>query len=466
MKKIILVFFLLVFIYPVNAEVIHNLYLRDNEFFVNSTLILNSEEKLDYWNLEIILPEKTEIVGLKDEIGNITYDFSENHLKFRTNRKRANTRIVNLLFRKNLGEEYGFKIIDLNLFGFENDTTIIISKKFPYFFIPGAKVEYGEKIKARKTGPASLRIIFGGKKESKHYFTNSNLNLSLPEKYYWVPEGITGLKVPVKFAIVSLPKEGYNLKLEKWSGGTYNSGIIFIREEEDIKDKVATIMHETTHGINSFALNWDRTNISWFDEGVACYVTSVIYRMLNETRPQIFGGDIKWRNGTVIYTLKPNQKPEDLFNYYNKGENWVSNWYPSKYRENYKREFGYAYSELFIREYLKENGSGLHKVYQKLLKINKSVENENERNEIILHIFGKEFKPCYSLNLEEIKNCTKELNEMNFEIPQVNGKEINYKVEVPELPEVEEYHPLFVEIENLFNKISGFFSNIISDLFK
>ncbi len=455
MRKVILVFLFLILIFPVNGEVIHNLYLEDNELFVNSTLILKSDNSLDYWNLEIMLPEKIEILGLKDELGKISYNFSENQLEFRTNRRRAKTRIVNLIFKKNLEEESGFKIIDLNLFGFENDTTTIISPTFPYFFIPNAQVEYGEKIKAKKRGAARVRIIFDGKKESEHYFTNSNLNLSLLENYYWVPEGITGLKIPAKFGIVVLGEE-YNKRMEDWSGGSFEEGLIFIRENMSKNEKIATILHETTHGFNSFALDWDKTNISWFDEGVACYVTSVMSRLLNETKPQIFGEEVKWKEERTIYSLKPNLKPEDLFDYYNKREKWVLSWYPGKYKENYRRNFGYAYSELFIREYLKENGSALHRVYQRLLNINKSIEAKDKRNKIILNIFEKEFKPCYSLNLKEIKNCTKELNKMSFEIPQVDGKEIDYEVAIPELPEVENYS--FIDL--LIQRIKGFFGSL------
>ena len=460
MKKLILIFLFLIFVIPVKGEIIYNINLTDNEIFVNSNLILKSEKKLDYWNLEIMLPNETEIVELRDEIGEITYNLSDNKLNFRTNRKRANIRIVNLSFKKSLEEEYGFKFINLNLFGFENDNTTIISPNFPYFFIRDAEIEYGEEIKAKKTGAANLRIIFGGKKESEYYFTNSDLNLSLLEKYYWVPEGITGLKPSVKFGVVVLPDEEYIEKLEDWSSGTFREGLIFVRENMSKNEKIATILHETTHGFNSFALDWDKTNISWFDEGVACYVSSVMFRLLNETRPQIFGEEIRWREGRIIYSLNPIFEPEDLFKYYKKGDNWVLNWYPIKYETKYKREFGYAYSELFIREYLKENSSALHKVYQKLLRVNKSVENELERNDVILGIFEKEFRPCYSENLEEIKNCTTKLNKMDFEIPQINGKEIHYKIEIPELPKVEEDLSFFDKIKDFFSKILEFFPNL------
>ena len=459
MKKIFIVLLLfLIFIIPVSAEIFHDISLTDKEIIVNSTLILKSKDKIDYWNLKINIPEGSEIIKLKDEIGVVKYNISDNEINFITNKKKANTRIVNLIFKKKLEEKYGFKIAKINLFGFKNDSTIITAPNVSYLFIPDAEIEYGETIKAKTCGAAILKIIFNGKKESEHYFTDSDLNLESLEKYCWVIEGLTGMKVPVKFGIVSLPDSEYNELLENWSLGAFKDGLIFVRENLSKNEKTATILHETTHGFNSFALDWDKTKIAWFDEGVACYVTSVMYRLLNETKPELFGEEIRWREGMKIYTLKPNMEPRNLYLYYKQGKNWVSTWYPSKYSNKYQREFGYAYSELFIREFLKEDSNNLHKIYQELLKINKSIENEYVRNSMILKIFGRELKPCYSTNLEEIKNCTRELNEMDFNIPKTEGNEITYKVEIPKIPEEEPESDFDIiwEIKGFFDFIMKF----------
>ena len=210
-------------------------------------------------------------------------------------------------------------------------------------------------------------------------------------------------------------------------------------------------MHETAHGFNSFVLDWDKTNISWFDEGVATYISSFMYRVLNKTRPEIFGGDIRWRDNYTIYTLKSEFKPEDLYNYYRHNNSWMLYWYPSKYND-YKRNFGYAYSELFIREYLYENSSALHRVYKELLKINKSIKSPEERNKIMLNILEKDFKPCYSLNLSKIKNCTKKLNYMVFEIP--SGEKINYNYRV---------EPIKIEFEEKYSSYEIFY-NFLKDI--
>jgi hypothetical protein len=459
MKKIYLVFLLTILIVPIaKAETIHNINLEGDKIIINSTLVLKSEKILDYWEVTIPLPDNSSIISVKDEVGDINYSLFNNKLTFKTNLKKSKIRIINIIYSKPTEKKYGFNFIDLSLFGFKNESTIIIAPSFQYFFVPNAEIEYGKIIKARGKGPLNAKILFGGKKESEHYFTNSNLNLEEIEKYYWVVEGITGLKIPIKFGIVVLSEKEYKGSLEKWSAGTFEDGLIIVRKDLNEKSKIATIMHETIHGFNSFALDWDKTDISWFDEGVATYVSSVIFRILNETKPEIFGEEIKWKEGNKIYILEPNHKPEDLLEYYKRNENWMLYWNPRKYNDE-RREFGYAYSELFIREFLKENASALHKVYKDLLKINKSVEDENERNKIILGILGKEFKPCYFLNLEKIKNCTKELNDMIFGIPKVNGKEINYKIEIPKLPEVKDFYISPVDL--IIQKVKEFFDFLI-----
>ncbi|MCK4729925.1 MAG: hypothetical protein KAT28_01260 [Candidatus Aenigmarchaeota archaeon] len=464
MKNIFIGLFLFsILIIPTPAEIFHDLSLTDEEIIINSTLILKSNDKIDFWNLKINIPEDSEVIILKDEIGVIDYNLSNNEISFITNRKKANLRIVNLIFKKNLENEYGFKIAKISLFGFKNDSTIITAPNVSYLFIPDAEVEYGEIIKAKTQGGAILKIIFNGKKESEHYFTDSNLDLESLEKYCWVIEGLTGMKVPVKFGIVSLPDSEYNEILEDWSSGAFRDGLIFVRENLSENEKTATILHETTHGFNSFALDWDKTKTAWFDEGVACYVTSVMYRLLNKTKPELFGEEIRWREGMKIYTLKPNMEPRHLYLYYKQGKNWVSTWYPSKYPDKYQREFGYAYSELFIREFLKEDGSNLHKIYQELLKINKSVENEYVRNILILEIFGRELKPCYSTNPEEIENCARELNEMDFNIPKTEGSEINCKIEIPIIPEEEPESGFDILWE--INKFFEFIWKLISGYF-
>ncbi len=458
MKRLVFLLILIFVLIPAHAEVIHDISVSQETLKINSTLILQSDEILDYWEVSLSMPSDSEIIKIKDSVGIIEdYEFVGDELSFKTNSKRSKTKIVNIIYSVPVKEKYGFKSSSLGLFGFGNETTTILAPNFSYFFVPNAEIQYGEEIKAKGKGPLNAKILFGGEKESEHFFTNSELNLSELENYYWILEGLTGIEPPTKFGIAVLSEEEYEGDLEKWSAGIFTGGLIVVREDLKDKKKMKTLMHETAHGFNSFVLDWDNTKISWFDEGIATCTGSIISRLLNQTTPELFGEEIRWREKNKIYYLEPYQKPEDLLNYYKEGKHWMLNWYPKKYADE-RREFGYAYSELFIRGYLKDNPKGLHPVYEQLIEIDERVKNEDKRNQILLNILNEDFKPCYFSNLEGIKNCTKELNEMTFEIPKGKGKKLNYQVEAPEVPEVDEQD--YVDIGNISNETNSFLQNI------
>ncbi|MBN2094785.1 MAG: hypothetical protein JW727_01955 [Candidatus Aenigmarchaeota archaeon] len=418
---------------PILAEVIHEVELVGSKIAINTTMVLTSDTPLDYWDLTVIIPEGAQLEKIEDEVGAIKYTLDGSLVKFRTNQKRADVRIVNMYYSVGDWEKPGgLNHVELNLFGFENETSYAeVKGNFPYVFSPNAKVEYLEsETRAKRTGPLSINLIYGGSQESEHYFTNSDIDLETVEKYYPLIEGLTGLKVPVKFGLAILSEEEYGKEYKDWSAGTFN-GMILVKESKNANDTLATIIHETTHGFNAFALSWNKANVSWFDEGVACYATSITYRMLGERQPELFGSEKVWKEKNYIYTLKPKKTPEDLWNYYANDQKYMSYWYP---QSKYDREFGYAYSELFIREYLKDDESSLHRVYLDLLEINESVSSKEESNRIMEGILGRDFKPCYSKDIDEIRACTKELNEMSFRVPRANGNEIGYIVEEPTIP--------------------------------
>ncbi|MGC9310965.1 MAG: hypothetical protein ACP5E4_04570, partial [Candidatus Aenigmatarchaeota archaeon] len=322
-------FFLLVLclaLFPIAAygEVIHEITVGD-EILINSTLLLYSENPLDYWELSLSLPEGSKVLGLYDEIGVVEYSVERDNVRFKTNLKRARTRTVNVIY--SVGEWKvigGLNLVELGLFGFDNKTTYVeISQGVPYIYIPNAEVEYlGDGARAKKDGPVSVRLVFGGKAESEHFFTNSDFDLSKAEKLYPVIEGITGISPPVKFGVAVLSEKDYEKEYMGWSAGTFN-GLVLVKDTENENDLTATLLHETTHGFNSFALDWDRTNTSWFDEGVACYVTSAVYRMLDEQQPELFGEEKRWREGNMIYTLGPKKTTEDLWRYYYSGRDYM-----------------------------------------------------------------------------------------------------------------------------------------------
>jgi hypothetical protein len=449
--------YLLLISQAVSAEVIHSIYVKNDTILINSILILRSENPIDYWNLSISLPPKSTLLNATDELGKVDYSLKGNLVEIKTNAKKSKVRILNISYEfYGMDKSQGLTYAQLNLFGFVNDTTYAqIYPKIPYVFAPNADTEYlNNETKAKTLGPMNVILAYGGNKESEHYFTNSDINLSEVEKIYPVIEGVTGLKVPVKFGVSVLPEKEYLEDYKDWSAGTFN-GLIFAKESKNDNEVTATIIHETVHGFNQFALGWDMTNISWFDEGTASYITSIANRILGEHQPELFGGNKVWSDKTMVYSLRPKKTPEDLWEYYANNQEFMNYWSP---QSDYDREFGYAYSELFIRDYVKINGSALQKVYQNLLLINQTVYDKDKENKLFLDALGKNFTPCYSTSIAEIKNCTNTLNKMSFQIPASNGKELGQFVNDPEMPKTEGnyYEAYFKEI----------FQNIIDNLWQ
>jgi hypothetical protein len=448
------------------AEVIHSIHIENDSIQINSLLILRSDRPIDYWNLSISLPHKSTLLNATDELGKVDYSLNGNMLEIKTNSKKSNVRIINISYAfYGLNKTKGLTYAQLNLFGFVNDTTYAqVTPHIPYVFAPNSQTQYlANETKAKTIGPMNIILTYGGEKESEHYFTNSDIDLSEVEKLYPLIEGVTGLNVPVKFGVVVLPEAEYLDNYKDWSAGTFN-GLILAKGSKNKNEVTTTIIHETVHGFNQFVLGWDATNVSWFDEGTAAYITSAAYRVLGDQQPELFGSDKIWRDKNLIYTLRPKKTPEDLWDYYANNRNFMNYWSP---QSDHEREFGYAYSELFIREYVKGNGSALQKVYNSLLAINKTVYDKNEENKILFDILGRKFTQCYSTRLSQIKNCTKELNEMRFQIPGPDGKEIGQLVENPEIPPIEGnyYVSYFREIfQNLLDnlgQIVSFFDGMI-----
>jgi len=442
------------------CEVIHEIDIGDSTTHITSVLILMSQRPIDYWDLEINLPENALLERVNDDMGRVEYTLSGNLLAFRTNAKKSSRHIVNITYSiPNPIKTHGLAYLQLNLFGFENDTTYAeITPGLPYIFAQNSQTEHSDNLtKARTTGPMNVIIAYGGKNESEHYFTNSDVDLEEVEKIYPVIERITGIKSPVKFGIAVLPESEYLEDYRDWSAGTFN-GLILVKENDDPNEITATIIHETVHGFNQFALGWDMTNVTWFDEGTASYVTSIAYRMLGEQQPELFGEKTVWREKNLIYTLPPKKTPEDLYNYYQAGRKFMYYWYP---QSNYDRDFGYAYSELFIRQYVMNHGSELQEVYGKLLIVNQTVYDKDEANRIILEALGTDFKPCYYGDLSDIDSCTKKLNDMGFKVPDTEGKELGQFIEEPDIPKTEPnpYISYFDEIfQNLIYNLGQIYS--------
>jgi len=85
------------------------------------------------------------------------------------------------------------------------------------------------------------------------------------------------------------------------------------------------------------------------------------------------------------------------------------------------RAFGYAFAELFLREYVKERGiEALHSALRKLADVNRDVSSAEEFSEIVLKALGTELEPCRRKTEKEMLECITALNRFNPKIPHAS----------------------------------------------
>ncbi|MFB6217061.1 MAG: hypothetical protein ABEJ72_08870, partial [Candidatus Aenigmatarchaeota archaeon] len=78
------------------------------------------------------------------------------------------------------------------------------------------------------------------------------------------------------------------------------------------------------------------------------------------------------------------------------------------------------YSELLIRNYVRENGiKSLRNVSERLRKVNRKVEDPRKKAEIIEDIFGT-MRPCYNYRKKAFDRCLEEIHEQRFKLKDLN----------------------------------------------
>lgn len=403
-----------------------------DDAILNTTIGLESQREVNYFRLSWQIPDNSKIISVRDTIGKIdTYEVSDGKISLKTNlgdRRKKETIFLRLRVEGVVDDTYApLKTAYLSLPGFEGDEALASIKAEGLIsgsHSPGFNASFlGDTMRLKGKGPLNFRVAFSEKGEKyEHFVIFDDYNLSMADEFYDYIVGVTGTK-PLfeRFPVIVLPDPEYEKRLNKWSSGQYRSGgLIFVKKSVMESNKnVSIVIHEATHGFNQQVLRWDRTSSRWFDEGVAKYMEYLVNRKFGLPQAEIFGERVYFSEDGEEYYLEPRKNPEDLLNYYKEGKDYMYEWS----RQESVREFGYAFSELFIRNYLRKNGYGaLHDVYRSLKAINRKVSDLEEKRDVILDAMDTDLKPCYSKELDEIKSCLKEVHEQNPKVPVVNLK--------------------------------------------
>lgn len=438
-------------------------------------------------------PEDSEIIKIKDSRGEIKeYEYSQGRLNIRPNddsRKENETYVMSFDVQREAEEIYGglYKR-EFSLPSFDDVKTtgnIQIDGLLSGWTGYGIETSINaENLSFRSEGPVNLRAKFGSNGTSTEYyefFGGSSENSSI---VYEVAVGTTGRNLESNRLPVALLPDGlFNETVSSWSSGEYLSGSAQMRQ--GLEDEFLPVLaHETVHALNSRELSWDSTSSSYFEEGTSRHVESLVrkklYREGRMDKPlrELFGESARFDPDPEdnYYKELPSKGSKDvLWGYYQNDREFMKSWNPFESSADY-RGFGYAYSELIIKNYIaKENGSLRH------LYDNLDVREEISSTEEKWELFSKylDMTPCKYDTRERFEGCLDDINSYNYtvysaepEIGQSGDLEIE-KLEVPEREEEQkdkstaselgEQLSKGVDTKNLIERIIGFFSNLFWD---
>jgi len=484
-KKFLLLLVLLALVPGAKAITTYDIVVEGDSALVNATFELYTSEpgeKVNYWTTTFTLPENSVLLGLWDSKGKIkNYSLSGSELFLETSKGGLKEKeVVSLLYKIEdvVSKEYPpLKKLNLSLSAFGDarpdvpDEKTFVSVKtgerilsFTVSFGFASQLKGEKEIKFAGNGPAAFSVFFskGGKEYSHYVLFTTRGNLTAADDAFGIVAAVTGLAPDFeKFPVILLLEKDYVKKVNDWSTGEYSGGLIILKSTEETDHFTATLLHETAHGFNEKALRWQKTNIAWFDEGVAKYVEFLFNKKSGTKQSEIFGEPVKWKEGSKIFTLPSRSSPEELWNYYQSGSSFMESWNPSSPDT---REFGYAFGELVVRDFINRNGEdALHKVFQELLKVGEEAETHEEYNPVILGLLDSDFRPCYSPDQEAFNSCLKEINEMDPPIPEnVIIKGVEEEIIIPEIQPPEE-EPVHITI---LDRFFGFFEYLFSEISK
>ncbi|QGA80278.1 hypothetical protein LC1Nh_0377 [Candidatus Nanohalobium constans] len=440
----------------VSAQVNYQIESDESSVYKNTTALLSCDEgstdcPVNSWTLQWTVPENAEILRINDTQGEIEdYTRTGDSIRIETNTgPRRTTEKIQINTEVELSAEElapGLYTREISLSGFPGEETqgraevdnlqsTRISEGFTRSHGSNSAVFEGE-------GAGSIKLNFGEGDDSRFYsfFGGGEDNGSLA---YRVAVGTTGLRQSYdRIPVAVLPDERYEDEVAPWSQGEYTGGVITLRKAlgEDFQPVLA---EETVHAFNDEALDFDRTSSSWLDEGIAGYAQSMVRKKLvgPEKTRSVFGDDTVYfteRNGSRYRIEKPSSGNRNvLWNYYQENRSFMQKWNPSEVEADV-RSFGYAYSELIVRNYVSNNNS-VNDLYREI----ETEEPLTSNNEKWTH-YGNhlDLTPCRFDDRERFDQCLDRVNNYDYsvlsasKVPEQQGEEISIEeLETPNYTE-------------------------------
>lgn len=452
-KKYLVMFFLVLLSLSVSANVSHQIDVREDSADINSSIKMDCTDcPVSDWQLTWRIPSGAEVLwvnGSEGEAEKVQVNGSSAVITTETEPK--DSELIKIGMRvdsraKRIAE--GLHQREFSLAGFENRTTSVtvknpelISGWASFGFETG--YEKGE-MRAVGEGPVNLRMKFGDGEKTKYYEFFEYEPTGKEDDTFRLSVGTLGILQNFKrFPVGVLSDADYNLSVNKWSSGEYVSGSIRLRRSLE-EDFLPVLAHEVVHGLNDRYMRWDDTKSSYMDEGIAQYLEYIQRNKrynsgeIDIGPAELFGEDKEYRieedGRTFVYTVKSRGNREKLWKYYQEDADYIKKWNPFDYPG--ERSFGYAYSELIIRNHVMKNGS-VRDIYDKM-EFSSKVKDPDRKWEF----YGQhlDMTPCKYSSREKFDNCLDDINSYNYPVymssPDINGSEI--VVEELELEEREQ----------------------------
>lgn len=454
-KYLTLALLSIVFLSIASGDVYYEIDAGDDSVRMNTTLELECDTAdencpVNRWRLTWDLPEGSDLISIEDSLGEVDdYTKDGDQVSLRTNRgDRRDSETVRIRVEIDGKAEEIHKGLfkrKLNLAGFSDQETRGIVRNpelISGWTGKGFETSYSEKqMNFTGEGSTSVRINFGKGHKTEYYefFGDKPSNTSLA---YEVSVGMTGLTQGFeRFPVAVMDKNDYDGSVVQWSAGEYVGGSFRMRKSlED--DFLPVLAHETVHGLNERKLKWDTTSSTWLDEGTSKYVETLVNLHLKgkQRTRKLFGENTTYtvsRNGTRYRVTAPSSgDPERLWNYYQNDREFMKNWNPRDYPD--ERSFGYAYSELIIRNHIARENNTLRELYRQM-DFNRRIESNQEKWNLLSRYL--DLKPCNYNSREKFNSCLQEINSYDYYIfraQNISRKKGKVSLEPIEIKEIED----------------------------
>jgi len=415
------------------AQTQYSIESGQDQVHINATLKLQCDENsrncpVNSWQVpNWPLPDDTTVESIRDTRGEIDdYTVSNNILSLETNEgERRRTETVKIDFRidKPAEEVYrGLKKREFSLPGFNGKATTgtvkmddLISGRTSY----GFNTAYSSKrLNFSGTGPVQIRLKSGQGNETEYFEFFGQAPEDNQSLAYEVPVAMTGqVQNFRRFPVAVMDSKTFNESVGLWSAGEYVGGSIKIRYDLE-EDFTPILAHEVVHGLNDRVLNWDQTSSSYMDEGTGKYVEYLLKRRAegSERVRELFGSEVTYtteREGQRYRVTVPSQGDRGrLWRYYTKNEDFMKEWSPLDFPD--ERTFGYAYSELIIRNHVVNSNGSMKDVYR--VDPGRTVDSNEEKWS--LYSENMDLRPCDYSSRERFNQCLEEINNYDYKLYQ------------------------------------------------